>query len=123
MSNKRKSILGVFIVFAVLLGIGVIEILRGPRSYFAGFDRGTHSSYEKISEGDRKQVVVDALGEPRIESIEFNLPQKHGFEHFFDAAERSSAVEYYQWVNGMNWFYCIGFDSSGEVVIKGEGHS
>ena len=123
MSTKRKGILGILIVFVVLLGLGVIEILRGPRSYFARFDRGTHARYEKISEGDSKQMVFDALGEPRVKSNEFNLPQKHGFEHFLDAAESSSAVEYYQWVNGMNWYYCIGFDSFGAVVIKGEGHS
>lgn len=100
-----------------------MEVLRGPRSFIAGFDRGMHANYEKIASGETKKSVVDALGEPRAKTDEFNLPQRHGFEHHFDAAERSSAVEFYQWVNGMNWYYCIGFDSSGTVVIKGEGHS
>ncbi len=81
------------------------------------------ANYEKISKGDTKQSVVDALGEPRAKTDEFNLPQRHGFKHHFDSAERSSAVEYYQWINGMNWYYCVGFDSFGAVVIKGEGHS
>ena len=82
-----------------------------------------HAKYETISKGDTKKSVVDALGKPRAKTDEFNLPQRHGFEDHFNAAERSSAVEYYQWINGMNWYYCVGFDSSGTVVIKGEGHS
>lgn len=100
-----------------------MEFIRVPRSFYAGFDRGMHARYEKIAEGESKELAIDVLGKPRAKSDEFNLPQRQGFEHLFDAAESSLAVEYYQWINGMNWYYCIGFDSSGVVVIKGEGHS
>lgn len=103
--------------------IAVMEVVRGPRSFLAGFDRGRHARYEAISNGDGKISVVKALGEPRARSDEFSLPQRHGFESLFDAAEKSRAVEYYQWVNGINWYYCIGFDAAGTVVVKGEGHS
>lgn len=123
MTTKRKFTIGFLLAFVVLAGFALTEFLRGPRSFIFGFDRGMHPSYEKISKGMSKKSVVDALGEPLVKTDEFNLPQKHGFEHHFDAAERSSAVEYYQWINGGNWFYCVGFDSSGAVVIKGEGHS
>jgi hypothetical protein len=123
MTTKRKFTIGLLLAFVVLAGFAVTEILRGPRSFIAGFDRGMHANYEKIANGETKTSVVEALGEPRAMTDEFNLPQRHGFEHHFNAAERSSAVEYYQWINGMNWYYCIGFDSSGAVVIKGEGHS
>ena len=123
MTTKRKFTIGLLLAFVVLAGFVVTEVLRGPRSLIAGFDRGMHANYEKISKGESKNSVVDSLGEPRAKTDEFNLPQRHGFEHHFDAAERSSAVEYYQWINGMNWYYCVGFDSSGAVVLKGEGHS
>ena len=123
MTTKRKFTIGLVLAFVVLAGFAVTEVLRGPRSFIAGFDRGMHANYEKISMGETKKSVVDALGEPCAKTDEFNLPQRHGFEHHFEAAERSSAVEYYQWINGMNWYYCVGFDSSGAVVIKGEGHS
>jgi len=123
MPTKRKVTIGILLAALALLGFTVMEVFRGPRSVLAGFDRGVHARYEKISEGESKNLVVDTLGEPRAKSDEFNLPQRHGFEHIFDAAESSSAVEYYQWINGMNWYYCIGFDSSGAVVIKGQGHS
>lgn len=82
-----------------------------------------HRNYASISEGMSKRNVVDALGEPRAKDNQFNLEGMSSFEGFFDAAEDSSAVEYHQWANGMNWFYCIGFDARGNVVLMGEGHS
>ena len=123
MTTKRKVTIGISLAAIALVGFAVIELFLGPRSLLAGFDRGMHARYEAVSEGESMKMVVEALGEPRAKGDEFNLPQRHGFEHLFDAAERSSAVEFYQWVNGMNWYYCIGFDSAGTVVIKGEGHS
>lgn len=119
----RKVSIWISFAFVLLAGLVVTEVLRGPRSFLAGFDRGMHARYERISEGRSKESVVDDLGEPRSRSEQFNLPQRRGFERLFEAAEESSAVEYYLWINGMNWYYCIGFDSGGAVVIKGEGHS
>lgn len=123
MTTKRIALVALGLLGIVVLVFGATEILRGARSVFAGFDRGMQRSYEGISIGTNKRTTIGALGEPRVKSESFNLPQKHGFEHLFDAAERSGAVEYYQWINGMNWYYCIGFDAAGEVVVKGEGHS
>lgn len=119
----RKVWIGIALAAVALVGFGVIEIGRGSRSLFTGFDRGMQAKYEKISMGDSQQTAVESLGKPLAESDAFNLPQRHGFEHYFDAAEKSSAVKYFLWVNGTNWYYCIGFNSAGEVVIKGEGHS
>jgi hypothetical protein len=123
MTTKRKITIGILLTTVVLVGFAALEVFRGPRSFVAGFDRGMHARYERISLGASQKLVVDALGEPRAKSDEFNLPQRHGFEDLFDAAEKSQAVEYYQWTNGVNWYYCIGFDSAGMVVVKGEGHS
>lgn len=123
MTTQRKATIWISLAAVTLVGLAVREVFRGPRSFFAGFDRDMHARYSGIAVGESKLAAVDALGEPRAVSGDFNLPQWHGFERFFEAAERSSAVEYYQWVNGMNWYYCIGFDSDGVVVIKGEGHS
>lgn len=123
MITRRRVTVGIAITAIVLVGFAAMEICRGSRSFLAGFDREMQARYEEIQVGENKQATIDALGPPRAESDVFNLPQRHGFEHFFDVAERSSAVKYYQWINGVNWYYCIGFNSAGEVVIKGEGHS
>ncbi len=111
------------LIAAVVIGLGTYEMLRGPRSLFAGFDRSLQRDYEQVAIGSSKRSAIDSLGEPHTKSETFNLPQKQGFEHYFDAAEHSNAVEYLLWINGMNWYYCIGFDESGDAVVKGEGHS
>jgi len=119
MASKRIVITAAVLVVA----LGVYEVLRGPRSMFAGFDRGMQRQYEDISIGSARRTSIEALGTPRSKSDTFNLPQRHGFEQFFEAAERSTAVEYLLWTNGINWYYSIGFDASGKAVVKGEGHS
>jgi hypothetical protein len=123
MTTKPKVTIWISLGVVALVGLAVMEVIRGARSFLAGFDHGMHANYEKISKAESKRLVFDALGEPRAKSDGFNLPQRHGFEQLFDAAEKTPAVEYYQWINGMNWYYCIGFDSDGIVVLKGEGHS
>jgi hypothetical protein len=69
MTTKRKFTVGLLLTFVVLAGFAVTEVLRGPRSFIAGFDRGMHANYEKITNGETKSLVVDALGEPRANSL------------------------------------------------------
>ncbi len=123
MKRKRSIAAGALLAFFTLGVLGTLEVLRGPRSVFFGFDRNLQKSYEAISPGAEKWQAMAALGQPWQTKDVFCLPQRHGFENYFEAAERSSAVEYLLWINGTNWFYCIGFDSEGKVVVKGEGHS
>jgi len=123
MTQRRSITAAAILISAAIIGMGIYEIIRVPRSFFAGFDRSLQRNYEQVALGSSKGSAIDSLGEPHAESETFSLPQKQGFEHYFDAAERSNAVEYVLWINGMNWYYCIGFDESGSAVIKGEGHS
>ncbi len=123
MTKKNKYILSAFIVAIFVMALLTSEFLRGPRSIFAGFDRHYQREYEFITPGTTRDKTIAILGEPIKRSDSFCLPQKHGFEVYYDAAERSNAVEYLLWINGMNWYYCIGFDASGRAVVMGEGHS
>ena len=120
---KRRVILAAILAAVIVAVLGVFEALRGPRSMFAGFDRSMQRHYESVSIGSNRRTAIEALGEPQSKSEKFSLPQRQGFEKYFDAAERSAAVEYLLWINGMNWYYCIGFDASGAAVVKGEGNS
>jgi hypothetical protein len=122
MSKRRIVIVAVSLAVVVAI-LGVSEAVRGPRSMFAGFDRKMQRHYEAIAMGSSERSAIEALGEPQSKGVTFALPQRQGFEHYFDAAQRSTAVEYLLWINGMNWYYCIGFDGSGKAVVKGEGHS
>lgn len=123
MVRKRNITIGILVVAICILGLGIIQLTLGPRGTLSGFDKEMHAKYHEISNGESVEAVIRTLGQPRLISDTCNLPQRHGFEHIFEAAENSEAVEYYQWINGGNWYYCIGFDSSRRVVIKGEGHS
>ena len=120
---KRTVLFTVGLIVIVAGFLAAFEFLKGPRSMFAGFDGRMHRQYEAITMGTSKSSAVHALGEPRSKDERFNLPQREGIEHYFDAAERSTAVEYLLWGNGMNWYYCIGFDAGGQVVVKREGSS
>jgi len=121
-SGKLAILLLLVATFAIVVFL-VSEVTRGSRSVFANFDSGEQKTYNRIQIGTNKEDVIQLLGDPLSKSEIFSLPQRQGFEHFFEAAEQSSAVEYLLWINGMNWYYCIGFDDNGAVVVKGEGHS
>lgn len=110
-------------VVVLASALAVAEFLRGPRSMFFGFDRGMQGRYEDFSIGSSRDAAIESLGAPLSKSATFRLPQRKGFERYFDEAERSNAVDYLLWINGGNWYYCIGFDAAGKAVVKGEGHS
>jgi len=76
------------------------------------------AKYDSIRIGTPKADVIAALGQPKRIEVKFCLPQQLGFERLFEDAERSASIEYYLWRNGINWYYCIGFDRSGTVTIK-----
>jgi hypothetical protein len=116
-----KWLVAVAVAAAILL-VGR-EVLRGPRSVFAGFKREMQARYERVQIGTSKTEVLAALGQPKRVEPTFCLPQELGFEKLFEAAKRSGSTEYHLWTNGCNWYYCIGFDRDGRVSMKGEGNS
>ena len=98
-------------------------VLLGPRNPLMGFSFAMQRQFASVQTGDTELQVVQKLGVPSKKGATFLLPQRHGFESAFQKAEESNARMYYLWINGVNWFYCIGFDGAGKVAVKGEGHS
>ncbi len=123
MKRTRIRTIVVISTIAAVMFLGGREFLLGPRSRFAGFDRGMQKAYATIRIGDDKSNLLAAFGQPHRVAPTFCLPQPQGFEQLYEEARRSASVEYYLWINGMNWYYCIGFDSNGKVAMKGEGNS
>ncbi|MCX7009895.1 MAG: hypothetical protein NTY53_22080 [Kiritimatiellaeota bacterium] len=123
--NKWVVVTAALVVVAIgLLGfLGGREFLRGPRSFFLGFERGMQKSYESIKIGTAKGDVLAGPGKPMKTEAVFCLPQKSGFESLFTQAEHSTAIEFCLWHKGGNWYYCVGFDKDGKVAFKGEGNS
>lgn len=87
------------------------------------FDRGVHNWVMRLEVGTHESEVLEFLGEPYKSDSQCCLPQYHGFEEEFDRANKSGATRFHTWINGMNHFYCIGFDDDGRMIIIVQGHS
>lgn len=87
------------------------------------FDRGLHRQVQRLEDGTPKTEIIALLGEPIKTNAECCLPQQNGFEDEFASAAKSTAVKYFLWRNGVNWYYCIGFDEDDKLVVVLEGCS
>ena len=95
----------------------------GLRSRLAGFSHEMQSKFDQVNPGDLRNDVVSSLGSPLRSQESFCLPSGHdGYEESLARAKSSNAVAYDLWVNGINWYYCIGFDGAGLVAFKAEGN-
>ncbi len=110
------------LVAIILVAIPLALLPRGC-DMLMGFDRSVHTQVHDLKAGAKKSSIVTLLGEPLKTDSVCCLPQRRGFEDEFSRAEKSNAVEFYLWRNGMNWYYCIGFDENDELVVKIEGCS
>ena len=87
-----------------------------------GHDSELYQQYKNFQIGDSLDTIKLVLGNPIKKSDNFCLPQKKGFEHYFEETKNSNSTTYYLWKNGGNWFYCIGFNQK-KVTYKADGHS
>lgn len=123
----KKIITRLLVILAttiVLLagGFFVLWLLINPRGLLV-LDRSMDRQYQRLELGTGIEEVIERLGPPRSEGANFLLPQRKGFEDAFERAENSEASVFYLWINGSNWYYCLGFDNEGRLVVKGQGHS
>lgn len=103
-------------------GFFVLWLLISPRGLLV-LDRSIDREYRRLELGTSIEEVVDRLGPARSKGENLLLPQEMGFEDAFQRAQNSEAIIFYLWMNGGNWFYCLGFDDEGKLVIKEQGHS
>lgn len=112
-----------FILVAVgAIPLVVFPLLPHPRSFWLGYEGKRQHAFNKIEIGQSRQHAVELLGDPR--STTGNFPREIAYrESEFKPAEVARCREFIVWNNGGNWFYCIGVDEDGIVVLKAEGHS
>jgi|694.fasta_scaffold59091_5 hypothetical protein len=96
-------------------------ILPGPRSPLTGYDKTMQLRYDQLALDILAKDVVTKLGQPCDTNITYCLPQY--FEPDIGKASNQSARVFYLWRNGINWYYCIGFDGEDRLIVKGQGHS
>jgi len=111
------------IAFAVILGSYVFAYPYA-RDALMQFDRTAQRTFDSLPMGISLDDASARLGsDPIRDAPECCLPQRHAFETEFERAENSNAVHFCLYRNGINWYYCLGFDSDGRLVVTGQGCS
>lgn len=118
--NRLLAILAAVIVL-LAVGFFVLWLLINPRGLLV-LNRSMDREYQRLERGASVEEAIERLGPPRSEGSTFLLPQRGGFEDAFERAGNSAAIAFYLWSNGSNWYYCLGFDKEGGLVVKEEGH-
>ena len=114
----RLRTLLIAIAFVPLAFVAWPMFINGATSFDTEMQRGSN----QIECGCRFGVVMDLLGTPDESSTKFPRALD-GYKRGIHAADLRRCTEFHSWRNGSNWFYCIGTDSNGDVVLKAEGHS
>jgi|GEM_PF-1792478 len=88
------------------------------------FDRSTQLAFDTLPMGIKLDEAKKRLGSDSIREADLCcLPQRLGFEPEFERAVKSPASRFYLFRNGVNWYYCLGFDADGHLVVTGQGCS
>ena len=112
MKNKAKILSLIVLSLFLLWGLIYTHSAGGLKFYI---------NYHRIGIGDSKDRVVDLLGVPNTNSVEFYLGQNVGYESKYSAAKKSNSVEYLIWNKGIDVVYSIGFDLNDKVTFKAYG--
>jgi len=111
------------IMFAIVAGFGV-AVVPYARDVMMRFDRSAQRAFESLPMGITIDEASEHLGaKPIRDASQCCLPQRRAFEGEFERAEKSDAVHFYLFQNGVNWYYCLGFDADGRLVVTGQGAS
>ena len=111
------------IAFAVIIAVCVFAYPYA-RDALMQFDRGAQCTFDTLPMGITLDDATARLGsDPIRDAPDCCLPQRHAFESEFERAENSDAVHFYLYRNGINWYYCLGFDADGRLVVTGQGLS
>lgn len=106
-----------------MLGLCVL-VYPYARDALMRFERPTQRAFDSLPMGITLPDATSRLGlDPIRDAPECCLPQRQAFESEFKRAEESDAVHFYLYRNGINWYYCLGFDEDGRLVVTGQGCS
>ena len=86
------------------------------------FDTAMDRHYHQIECGQSCESAIALLGEP-YETTDYFSRALATYESDFSTADVAKCNQFMAWRNGANWFYSIGIDKDGVIVIKAQGHS
>lgn len=109
--------------FSLVVG-GAFILCRGWTSLqeAKGFDRKQHRAFRSLRIGmERSEAFKRMVHIPIWTNHQFTLGQYEGNEKEYAKTNGIVAEVFYTWVNGVDWYYCVGFDRYGRLVVKGQG--
>ena len=121
MQFRLSTLFAIVAVSAFAIAV-VALVLPGPRSVLMGYELSRQRAYEQIETGNPIEYAIKLLGEPRSRESYFSR-ELTGYENEIPIADLEKCVEFLTWNNGGNWFYCVGVDKNGIIVLKADGHS
>ena len=84
-------------------------------------DRAFQSAFAEAKLGMSEAEVVDSLGQPDKQEVEFHLGQKIGFEKAYTRAKDSGASKFLFWNREIDIVYVAGIDRARHVVLLEKG--
>ena len=121
MQFRLRTLFVILTLAAVTISLLAI-ILPGPRSLLMGYERVRQRQFDDIEIGEPIATAIKILGEPIRKEKDFSREIAYR-ENDFDQKTLSKCVVFLVWRNGGNWFYCIGVDDAGKIVVKADGNS
>lgn len=80
-----------------------------------------YPEWDQVHFGHSREAVLELLGEPAEETVEFPLGPRKGHEQIYAEAEKSRAVVWLIYHRGSNASYAIGLAADDRVVFKARG--
>jgi hypothetical protein len=126
---KTTGRVALWIAASVLQVLLVVVLYFGLRSGCdhwvqakTGFDRKQDRAFNSLRTGMSKADVIARMGSaPLWTNSEFTLGQYEGNEKEYARTNGRDAQVFYTWGNGIDWFYCVGFDGRDGLIVKGQG--
>jgi len=104
-------------LLAGLAAIVVLAYLLWQR-YTDGVE---YPEWDQVHFGHSREAVLELMGEPAEETVEFRLGPRKGHEQIYADAEKSLAVVWLIYHGGPNVSYAIGLAADDRVVFKARG--
>ena len=104
----------------LLAGLAAIVVLAYLvwQHYTGGVE---YPEWDQVHFGHSREAVLERMGEPAEETVEFRLGPRKGHEQIYADAEKSGAVVWLIYHGGPRLTCVIGLDKDGRVVFKARG--
>ena len=105
-----------------MAGIPIVLVL-GPAllNWAVGFDAEMQRSFRELEYDQSLESAIHVLGE-HYEQTDYFSRSLGAYKSDFNSSIDQCDF-FVTWKNGLNWYYCIGIDDHGNIVLKAEGHS